>query len=161
MSNVSRHMADTRPTPVSFFQAVRLCLLLLLAPGKFKEIERADQVARNEYKDRSEPPHRADTVRTAFFLSLGLVLAFSVIGYAVGKFMHFSGRCAAPDTTTWAQIIGAALLLWGTLFVRGWEIQSSSGVQFTERVNQWLYRALYCVGTAIIVYSLSFPQCAA
>jgi cytochrome c biogenesis protein CcdA len=152
-------MADTRPTAVSFFQGVWLSFLLLLAPHKFKEIERADQLARNDYRDRVEPRHRADIVRSAFFCSLGLVLAFSIVGYAAGKLMHFVGRCAPPDTTTCAQIVGAALLLWGTLFVRGWEIQSSSGVQFAERVNQWLYRALYCVGTAIIVYSLAFPQC--
>jgi hypothetical protein len=134
--------------------------LLLLAPHKFKEIERTDQLARNEYRDPVEPRHRADIVRNAFLCSLGLVLAFSAVGYFSGKFMHFVGRCATPETTTCAQIVGAALLLWGTLFVRGWEIQSSSGVQFAERVNQWLYRALYCVGTAIIVYSLTFRQCA-
>ena len=45
-------------------------------------------------------------------------------------------------------------MLWGTLFVRGWEIQTYSGVTLVERVNRWLYRALYCSGTALIVASL-------
>lgn len=152
-------MADTRPTPVSFFGAVRLCVLLLARQEDFKRVEREDQTARNNYKDRIEPPHRADTVRSAFFKSLLLVLGFSALGFAAGRLMHVLGRCATPESITGAQVLGAALLLWGTLFVRGWEIQSFSGVQFTERVNQWLYRGLYCLGTAAIVYSLSFPQC--
>jgi cytochrome c biogenesis protein CcdA len=152
-------MADTRPTPVSFFGALRLCVQLLVRPEEFKKAEREDQTARNNYTDPVEPPHRADTVRAAFFKSLLLVLGFSALGFAAGKLMHVLGRCATPETSTGAQVLGAALLLWGTLFVRGWEIQSFSGVQFTERVNQWLYRALYCLGTAVVVYSLSFPQC--
>ena len=152
-------MADTRPTPVSFFAACRLCVVLLVAPSKFKEIERSDQVARNHYNEQVEQRHRADIVRAAFLTSFWLVVGFSTLGFGLGKLMHVLGRCATPDTIAWAQVIGAGLLLWGTLFVRGWEIQSSSGVQFAERVNQWLYRTLYCIGTAVIVYPLSFPQC--
>jgi len=154
-------MADTRPTPLTLVAAARLCILLLFAPERFKEAERADHACRNNYTDSGDPPHRADMVRKAFFASLVLVLLFSALGFTAGQFMHFAGRCATPDTVTCAQIVGAALLLWGTLFVRGWEIQSWSGVQFTERVNQWLYRSLYCAGTAVIVYSLSFPPCQA
>jgi hypothetical protein len=71
------------------------------------------------------------------------------------------GRCSTPQTVVWLQIVGAGLLLWGTLFVRGWEIQTYSGVVFTERVNQWLYRFLYCTGTSVIVYSLAFLPCRA
>jgi hypothetical protein len=152
-------MADSRSTPLSLIAATRLCILLLFAPRKFKEAEHADQTARNNYADQVDPPHRADTVRKAFFASLSLVLTFSVLGFLLGQIMHSVGRCATPVTITSAQTIGAALLLWGTLFIRGWEIQSYSGVQLTERVNQWLYRTLYCVGTAVIVYSLSFPSC--
>lgn len=45
------------------------------------------------------------------------------------------------------------------LFIRGWEIQTHAGVTFTERVNQWIYRFLYCAGTTAIVCSLAWPQC--
>jgi len=56
---------------------------------------------------------------------------------------------------TASQVFGAGLLLSGTLFVRGWEIQSWSGVTLTERVNQWIYRFLYCTGTAVLIWSLA------
>jgi hypothetical protein len=158
---VNRPMADTRPTQVSFFEALKLCALLLFSPRRFKELEVADQQVRNNYADRAEPPHRAEIVRAAFTKSFLLVLGFSVVGYALGGFMDMLGRCATSGTVGWLQVVGAGLLLWGTLFVRGWEVLSFSGVQLTELVNQWLYRALYCVGTAVIVYSLSFPQCGA
>jgi hypothetical protein len=57
------------------------------------------------------------------------------------------------------QIAGTGLLLWATLFVRGWEIQSWGGNTLGERVNRWLYRALSFVGTLILVFALSLPQC--
>jgi hypothetical protein len=41
------------------------------------------------------------------------------------------------------------------LFVRGWDIQTLGGVTLTERVNRWIYRLLYCLGTAAIVTSLT------
>ena len=68
--------------------------------------------------------------------------------------------CATPGNVAALQVVGASLLLWATLFVRGFEIQTNAGVTLTERVNQWLYRFLYCVGTALIVYSLAFQLCA-
>jgi cytochrome P450 len=152
-------MADTRPTQLSFLAALRLCLLLLFKPTRFQEEEQADQVARKNYKDAYSQQERAVIVRAAFLKSLALVVIFSFFGYAAGKLMGLLGRCATPETVSWTQISGAALLLWGTLFVRGWEIQSFSGQQLTERVNQWLYRGLCCIGTAIAVYSLSFAPC--
>ena len=156
-------MADHRPTPLSPLQAVRLCVLLLFRPQKFIELENADNAARFGYVGESglKPRHGAEIVRAAFFLSLALVLLSSAVGYGIGRAMGVVGRCATPETASLAQIVGASLLLWGTLFVRGWEIQTYAGVVFTERVNQWLYRGLYCIGTAVLVYSLGFPACRA
>lgn len=104
-------MADSRPTPLSLVAATRLCILLLFAPGKFKKAEHADLTARKNYADQVDRPHRADTVRKAFFASLLLVLTFSVLGFLLGQIMHSVGRCATPITIASAQAIGAALLL--------------------------------------------------
>ena len=153
-------MADTRPTHVGFIGAVRLCLMLLFAPDRFIAAEQQDMAARNDYKDHWTPPHRAYVVRRTFFVSFLLVVAAGAVGYVGGKLMGAVGRCATAETVMWLQVAGACLLLWGTLFVRGWEIQTFAGVVFTERVNQWLYRFLYCVGTSVVVYSLAFPACA-
>lgn len=68
--------------------------------------------------------------------------------------------CVPDVAVNVLQVMGTSLLLWGTLFVRGWEIQTYSGVSFTERVNQWLYRFLYCIGTAALLCSLALTPCA-
>ena len=153
-------MADTRPTTANPWHALKLCLQVLFAPGQMQEAERQDEECR---KAMPAPPstktHRAFVVRRAFFSSLTLVLLSGALGYIAGFAMGSLQRCATPGTVSSLQIAGASLLLWGTLFIRGWEIQSHGGVTLTEGVNQWIYRALYCIGTAVIVYSLAFPAC--
>ena len=152
-------MADTRPTPVSFWRAVKLCAMLVVSPQRFIDEEARDSVERKSYLERHESRHGARTVRAAFLGSLGLVLLSGAIGFAAARLIGATGRCVAAEDVAWLQVVGASLLLWGTLFIRGWEIQTYCGVSLTERVNQWLYRGLYCIGTTVIVYSLAFPAC--
>jgi hypothetical protein len=151
-------MADTRPTPVSLARAVRLCLTVLFAPERMPAEDARDAEDRKQLGPRAQE-HSAYAVRRAFFQSLLLVLASGSLGYVAGVAMQHAGRCATQSTVAWLQIAGACVLLWGTLFIRGWEILTYGGVTPTERVNQWLYRTLYCTGTALVVYSLAFPAC--
>lgn len=153
-------MANPLPSPVSFSRAVYLCLLLLLFPEKFRVKEEEDNRVLNSLPSDGNPPTRSLTVRRAFLYSALLVFIFGAIGYFAGLVLGACLTCAKATHIAWLQVVGASLLLWGTLFVRGWEIQTRGGVTLTERVNQWLYRFLYCVGTAVIVSSLSWPQCA-
>lgn len=139
----------------SFFKAIHLCILLLFRPEKFRALEEKDNRAA-----KNNPVPRSLTVRHAFISSGLLVLFFGGIGCGVGIFLGIQLICAGPQVIGWLQVIGTCLLLWGTLFVRGWEIQSIDGITLTERVNQWLYRFLCCIGTAVIVLSLFWPQCA-
>lgn len=154
-------MANTNPTPISCFEALYLCVLLIVSPKRFTEMEIQDTAKSDSFVDQPEIKSRAELIRNAFGNSFGLVLASATFGYLIGYAMQSFGRCATSDTVFASQLIGTCLLLWGTLFVRGWEIQSNSGVTLSERVNQWLYRSLYCLGTAIIVYSLAFSTCKA
>ncbi|MFP5419471.1 MAG: hypothetical protein ACLGHA_09995, partial [Gammaproteobacteria bacterium] len=153
-------MADTRPTSVGFLGAVRLCIVLLFAPKKLIAAQDQDAKDRNNYSTHVEREHSAYIVRRAFLYSLLLVLLSAAIGYGGGLVLNAVLGCATTKFISWLQIAGACLLLWGTLFVRGWEIETYCGVTFTERVNQWLYRFLYCIGTATLVCSLVWPQCA-
>ena len=153
-------MADTRPTEVGFFGAVRLCWLLLVSPRRFLEVQAEDNRVRSSYTDRVDREPSAYIVRRAFLYSLLLVLGSGAIGYGIGAALGAKVTCAETGYIVWLQIAGAGFLLWGTLFIRGWEIQTYAGLTFTERVNQWIYRFLYCAGTAVIVCSLAWPQCA-
>ena len=151
-------MADTRPTPVSIVRAVWLCFLLLFAPQRFVKEEQEDNETRRGFVNSSEREHPSTVVRRAFFTSLFLVVASGALGYIVGAIAG-GIACATSRDIARLQIVGACVLLWGTLFVRGWEIQTYSGVALTERVNQWLYRFLYCAGTAALVSSLAWTEC--
>ncbi len=150
-------MADTRPTKVSPWRAIWLCLLGIFAPKKLAEAEDADNKARQNFSGKADPTPRAFAVCRAFWTSLGLVLASIVIGYVAGRATAAVWGIPPNPIISVAQVFGAGLLLWGTLFVRGWEIQSYCGVTLTERVNQWIYRSLYCVGTGVIIWSLALP----
>ena len=74
----------------------------------------------------------------------------------IGKALGMLGVDPNGKTPFVLQVAAAILLLWGTLFVGGWDIQSWGGVTLTERVNRWLFRFMYCIGTAAVVVSLSF-----
>jgi hypothetical protein len=85
------------------------------------------------------------------------VLCSIAAGFLAGKLLGTVTGVAISGLVGTLQITGATMLLWATLFVRGWDIQSWGGVTLTERVNRWIYRVLYCLGTAAIVASLALP----
>lgn len=152
-------MADTRPTKVTFVHAVYLCLLGIFQPAKLVEEETSDKRARNNFSAPIEPEQNAFIIRRAFWTALLLVIGSGILGYFVGLLFGISFGCSTPKPIAALQIVGASMLLWGTVFVRGWQIQTLCGVTFCERVNQWIYRALYFVGTAVVVSSLSWSPC--
>jgi hypothetical protein len=153
-------MADTRLTKVGFVRATYLCLLAIFQPEKLVKEENKDN---KEQKNFPQPPppseRRAFVIRQAFWSSLLLIIASGAFGYIVGHVIDKWLGFVPKIVITSLQIIGAMLLLWGTLFVRGWEIQSFGGVTLFERVNKWIYRTLCCTGTIIIISSLALSSC--
>ncbi|WP_447969666.1 hypothetical protein [Nitrospira sp. M1] len=149
-------MADTRPTPVKMHRAVYLCLLGVFVPSKLVDEEEKDSAARKNFSSPPVSIHHAYIVRRAFWNSFGLVLASLASGYLLGLLSFWIAGTPRQSVIFAMQIVGASILLWGTLFVRGWEVQTYCGVTLTERVNQWLYRFLYFGGTAVIVWSLTW-----
>jgi hypothetical protein len=138
------------PTKVTFLKAMYLCGLAVVWPSQLEVLEKKDASTLQDSPDES----RAHSVNYAFWMSLVLILLFGALGVLIGLVLkEFQG---APSTTTVnvLQMTGAGLLLWGTLFIRGFEIQSYSCATLGERVNQWLYRAMYCIGTTVIICSL-------
>jgi len=147
-------MADTQPTTLKFLKIIYLCCLAIFNPKKFIEEEKKDNAIRENFSPAEDKEDRIYVVRRAFWRSLGLIIASALFGGLVGLFLRY--YCNQPPSfmIIILQVVGACLLLWGTLFIRGWEIQTYCGVTLTERVNQWIYRILYCLGTSIIICSL-------
>jgi len=152
-------MADTRLTKVSFVRATYLCLLVIFRPEKLVKEEEKDSEERKKFSQPLPPPQqRALVIRRAFWTSLLLMIASASIGYIIGQVINGFVGSVPKILITSFQVTGALLLLWGTLFVRGWEIQSYGGVTLSERANRWIYRALYCIGTTIIICSLTLSS---
>jgi hypothetical protein len=147
-------MADTRPTKLRFFYKIYICFLGIFNPKKLIDEEKKDTEFRSGFSDKVDTEHNAYIVNRAFWSSLGLIIIFGLTGALMSKVLsHLYGQ-PANWLIILLQILGASLLLWGTLFVRGWQIQTRCGVTLTERVNLWIYRALYCVGTSILICSI-------
>lgn len=150
-------MGAKLPNPVSPWRATRLCALAIFAPAYFSALEKADS-ALLERKPNAPEIERILVVRRALLSSLVLVLLSAGIGFALGRGIAFAGWSACSSTITALQIVGSAILLWATLAVRGWDILTYASVTLTERVNQWIYRFLYCVGTGLLVWSVAWPS---
>ena len=151
-------MADTRLTPTGFWRAAALCLRVLFAPSTMAALEEADERIRRALPPGAPESHRAHRVQRAFWRSFSLVCGSVAVGALLGLAARRAFKAPDPGGVVIVQAIGAGLLLWGTLFVRGWDIQTLGGVTLTERANQWVYRSLYCLGTGVISFSLTWPR---
>lgn len=150
-------MANTTPTKLGLIKSVYLLVLLVFRPNKFVEEEEKDNELRKDSTNQLNKAPRAFIVRQALISSFFLVLTSGLVGYLTGLIMIQVYPTPSSSLVTVIQVFGACTLLWGTLFVRGWDIQTYGGVTLTERANQWIYRFLYCLGTVVIVMSLVWP----
>jgi hypothetical protein len=142
-------VATNRPTPASPWRIVVLCWLAAFAPARFEEIERQDKIALNaDTRTPQSPGIRA--VRQAFGHSavwgISAVIVGALLGWVTALLFD-----PGPFALAVAASLGTAVLLWATLALKGWEIQTWGGVTLTERVNLWWFRGLYWIGTVLVV----------
>jgi hypothetical protein len=135
---------------------LKACLLVIASASRFLEFQKtaAPTLGATIASDDSS----AHVVHDAFWLSLLLVVVSCIAGAVAGATAGDVFGPVSARVISAIQIVGALLLLWGTLFVRGWQIQTYKGITLIERVNQWIYRTLYCLGTGVLVASLTWPQ---
>ncbi|MDA8137365.1 MAG: hypothetical protein M0036_01825 [Desulfobacteraceae bacterium] len=145
-------MGNPTPTKIHFFQACYFCLLAIFCPSKLEVEEKKDNEQRAQLPKTDNSSARI--INYAFWSSFLLILLFSMIGALAGYTLSCALGVPSRGVISFLQILGASLLLWGTLFIRGFEIVTFDTVSLTERVNQWLYRAMYCFGTSLIIMSL-------
>lgn len=145
-------MALRKPTRVSFWKGAKLCWLALTDPTAFAEVERADSKL---LESQPVPDSDVRVIRQALSTALLLVIVSASSGFAVGWLI---GQAFGPSRVLSfsLQVAAAMILLWATLAVRGWEIQSYSNATLRERVNQWIYRSLCCVGTFLFVMAVGW-----
>ena len=146
-------------TKASAWRALRLSILAILSPNRFAEENERDNAVLNPTFEGARPEPGAAVVFRAFWLSFLAVIGSMLSGLLLGRMSFGFFGCSSSSVLIALTAVGAGVLLWGTLFVRGWQVQTNKGVSLVERVNQWLYRALYCLGTATVVWSVTWPAC--
>lgn len=70
-------------------------------------------------------------------------------GFAIGSLL---GASIGPqlEFAIGIVVVGTTILMWATLALQGWSIQSFEGNTLSERLNQWIFRTLFLIGTALI-----------
>jgi hypothetical protein len=134
----------------------KACLLAVTSAKRYLAFQKTAAPALG--LDIASNDNTAYVVRNAFWLSLLAVVVSCIAGAVAGATAADIFGGAGSTLTSVLQGVAALLLLWGTLFVRGWEIQSYGGSTLIERVDLWVFRALYCVGTGLLVASLVWAQ---
>jgi len=145
-------MANPVPTPKSITEKIEILWCALFNKDKFKKLEDEDW---ERCKNLVDPYTRLEKIRTAYFQSFLIMLISMVsgmsVGFAIGEYTNITETCI-----TLLLAGGAGILLWTTLAVRGWDIQSIDGVTLSEQFNRCLYRFLYIVGTFLVMIAAGF-----
>jgi hypothetical protein len=141
-------MALKQPKRLTPRLAIYACWLAVFAPTKF---ERFREEFDADLDGRPNDERRGvDKVRQGYWeASIWMMWALGS-GVLVGLILRtLNGQ--APLGAASIAICGTAILLWATLAFQGWSVQSFSDTTLTERVNRWLYRFLYALGTCLLV----------
>jgi hypothetical protein len=155
---------------------IKAIFLLLFRPSKFVALSvrhdvalefRTNKQLLEQYPNHQLPPERlkdfediswdkTKKIRTAFRTALCSTTFAVVVGALAGKCAaSLFGRPPVAGLSA-IQIIGVGTILVATLALLGWEIQSWKGQSLPEKVNGWLFKALYWLGTVLLVFSLSW-----
>lgn len=153
-------MASTKPTPLSFFRKAKLIWWAIANPERFVSEESADSEILNKQTERDRTP-RVYKIREALWEAFLWCAGSLLVGTALGFGAHcFFGAWLSVAVGT--IVVGTLIVLWATLAAQGWAIQSYAGVTLGERLNSWIFRLLYSLGTALMVagslWSLSPSQ---
>ena len=136
-------------------------ILLLFRPARFARIavEHDSQLPPTKNHSLEELTwERVKKIRHSLATGFSLVLLTSSVAGLSALILHSLFGPAPPLLATLFQISSAAIILGATLALLGWEIQSFKGQTLPEKVNRFLYRLSYVIGTYLFVLSLTWSR---
>lgn len=99
---------------------------------------------------------RTNLIRHSFAVGFLLALATFTGGWVSGTVLGCLVGRASKMIIIVLQSAGAFIILGATLSFVGSEIESWNLKTLPEKVNRWLYRILYIIGTWILIMSLTW-----
>ncbi len=148
-------MGNLTKSKIGIFRRFYLVFLALVNPKKFNEEEMKDNKVR-ENLPRVKELSKIEKVRLALFISFIIVILAWLVGYMLGVLLQKQYGSPSSGIISFLQSLGALILLLATIAVRGNEITTWDGATLSERVNRWIFEALYFVGTTLLVLSVSW-----
>jgi len=157
---------------------VRAVILVLVAPSRFIEAAVQHDVEaewetnaqwRSAYPDQRVPQERLQKfrdlaatrtakLRASVFGSLVTTIAAIIAGFGTGALLQRLFGPSPPLLVDGLQVVGAAVFLSATLAEAGREIESWTQRTLAEKVNKWVFRTLYVLGTFILVISIAWSR---
>lgn len=95
-------------------------------------------------------------IRSTLFTAFALVTGTIVAAFLSGVALKGLSVTQSPKWTAWLQYGGIGVLLWATLARVESAIQTWDGGTLPERVDLWLYRSLYIVGSYALALSVTW-----
>lgn len=83
----------------------------------------------------------------ALLSSFLIVIVTGFAAWLVADWISKSAVTTTSQMVSWLQYGGIGILLWATLAKQGWNIQTYGGQSTAEKVDQWIFRGLYVVGS--------------
>lgn len=131
--------------------------LIERANADYKEMNTPEAIQQKQERNQrtTQAERSINQIRSSLFWSFalvaGAVLAAGVIGRAY--FALGGGRCQTAEEIL--QYSGIGILLWATLGKAGWSIRTMNGDTIPELVNEWVFRALYVLGSFLLALAIS------
>ena len=148
-------MTDYQTPSIPKRMMVLLCCLVLFSPKRFARTAAPFDTLPEHHQINTD---HAAKIRRAFWGAGITVAASAVSGWMLSVWFFRTWSYASPRAITSCQVAATLIILWATLAVRGWDIQTIDGTTMTESVNQWLFRFAYFCGTTLLVLSLFWPD---
>ncbi len=140
--------------------SVRAVLLCVFSPKRFLPVAVKHDTQLHGKANTTEIDRMSRLIRRSFWESFGFVVGAVALGAGVGQVLFWLCGASTGFGSQGLQWLGIGILLWATLSVLGWELQTPDGQTLAEKVNRWLYRGLYLIGTALLACSVSWPTAA-
>jgi hypothetical protein len=135
---------------------IKAILLLVFWPSRFNRLAREYADAQSKEVNWQFPETPTHEVRKKLFSSFLEGLFAVGAGYVTGLVFANHYGPASDTCIQVLQYLGVAIILWATLAKGGWNIQTTKGESLPEKVDQWIYRLLYLVGSYFLVLSVSW-----
>src|SRR5690349_15904108 len=146
-----------------FLLAFRPSALKKVAAQYHEYINQKDTMDAKVQREKASPPHyeqSIDRIRRGLFISFVLVAAAFVLAALAGRGIVGLNGPVSENLLESFQHVGIGILLWATLAKQGWAIQIFDGTTVPEVVDEFLYRALYVLGSFVLALSVTMQLAA-